>query len=44
MCQCAFDKPVAHYGKDTIVAMNRSGAAPPDFGKVLAQSALQCRE
>lgn len=43
MCQCAFERLVDHYGKETIVAMNRNGTAPPDFGKVLAQSAMQCR-
>lgn len=43
VCQCAFDKLVDHYGKKTIIAMNRNGVAPPDFGKVLAQSAMQCR-
>ncbi|WP_448120935.1 hypothetical protein [Xanthomonas arboricola] len=44
VCECAFDKLQAHYGKEGIVAIQSEGSAPPDFIDQLANAAQQCRK
>jgi uncharacterized protein YgiB involved in biofilm formation len=46
ICSCAFENMKDHYGNDKIIAIMENGrqSIPSDFGQVMAQSAMLCRD